>query len=69
MINQRGVNGVADRTWIYNTFGFKTWRAGNQDLTIGGHLTFQTAPPGPGPRVRASVPRRPAPPAHGRPDC
>ena len=45
MINQRGVNGVADRTWIYNTFGFKTWRVGNQDLTIGGHLTFQTGTP------------------------
>ncbi len=45
MINQRGANGVADRTWIYNSFGFKTWRIGNQDLTVGGHLTFQTGTP------------------------
>ena len=45
MINQRGANGVSDRTWIYNSFGFKTWRLGNQDLTLGGHLTFQTGTP------------------------
>ncbi len=45
MINARGANGVNDRTWIYNSFGFKTWRLGNQDLTLGGHLTFQTGTP------------------------
>ena len=45
MINQRGPNHVYDRTWIYNSFGFKTWRIGNQDLTLGGHLTFQTGTP------------------------
>ncbi len=31
--------------WIYNSFGFKTWRIGNQDLTVGGHITFQTGTP------------------------
>ena len=45
MINKRGPNNIYDRTWIYNSFGFKTWRIGNQDLTLGGHLTFQTGTP------------------------
>ncbi len=45
MINRRGLNATYDRTWIYNTFGFKTWRIGNKDLTLGGHLTFQTGTP------------------------
>ena len=45
MINRRGANGTYDREWIYNSFGFKTWRLGNQDLTLGGHLTFQTGTP------------------------
>ena len=45
MINKRGANGSSDRTWIYNSFGFKTWRLGKQDLRLGGHLTFQTGTP------------------------
>ena len=45
MINRRGLNGAYDRTWIYNSFGFKTWRLGNQDLTLSGHLSFQTGTP------------------------
>ncbi|MCY3933258.1 MAG: hypothetical protein OXH70_16245 [Acidobacteria bacterium] len=45
MINKRGANGVYDREWIWNSFGFKTWRLGNQDLTLGGHLTYQTGTP------------------------
>ena len=45
MINRRGLNGTYDRTWIYNSFGFKTWRLGNQDLTLSGHLSFQTGTP------------------------
>ena len=45
MINRRGANGTYDREWIWNTFGFRTWRLGNQDLTLGGHLTFQTGTP------------------------
>ena len=40
MINRRGLNSTYDRTWIYNSFGFKTWRIGSQDLTLGGHLSF-----------------------------
>ena len=45
MINRRGLNSAYDRTWIYNSFGFKTWRLGNQDLTLSGHLSFQTGTP------------------------
>ncbi len=45
MINRRGPNTVMDRTWIYNSFGFKTWRIGSQDFTLGGHFTFQTGTP------------------------
>ncbi len=45
MINKRGANGISDRTWVYNSFGFKTWRLGKQDLTLGGHLTFQSGTP------------------------
>ena len=45
MINRRGLNGAYDRTWIYNSFGFKTWRIGSQDLTLSGHLSFQTGTP------------------------
>jgi len=45
MINRRGLNQAYDRTWIYNSFGFKTWRLGNQDLTLSGHLSFQTGTP------------------------
>ncbi len=45
MINRRGLNSAYDRTWIFNSFGFKTWRVGRQDFTLGGHLTFQTGTP------------------------
>ena len=45
MVNRRGLNSAYDRTWIYNSFGFKTWRLGNQDLTLSGHLSFQTGTP------------------------
>ncbi len=45
MINRRGLNQVYDRTWIFNSFGFKTWRLGGHGLTLGGHLTFQTGTP------------------------
>ena len=30
---------------IFNSFGFKTWNLGNHNLTLGGHLTFQTGTP------------------------
>ena len=45
MINRRGLNQAYDRTWIYNSFGFKTWRLGSHDLTLSGHLSFQTGTP------------------------
>ena len=56
MINQRGVNEVADRTWIYNTFGFKTLahQKPRPDHRRSPDLPDRQ-PPGPGPRVRASV--------------
>ena len=44
-IHRRGPNLSADRTIIFNSFGFKTWRFGQQDVTLGGHLKFQTGMP------------------------
>ena len=44
-INRRGPNTVYDRELILNSFGFKTFTFGKQNLTIGGHLTYQTGTP------------------------
>ncbi|MEE2777232.1 MAG: TonB-dependent receptor [Acidobacteriota bacterium] len=44
-IHRRGPNLSADRSIIYNSFGFKTWRFGKNDLTLGGHLKFQSGMP------------------------
>ncbi|MDX1382906.1 MAG: hypothetical protein R3190_04625, partial [Thermoanaerobaculia bacterium] len=44
-INRRGPNLSADRSVIWNTFGFKVFRFGKSDLTVGGHLKFQTGMP------------------------
>ena len=30
---------------IFNSFGFKTWTLGKQNLTLGGHFTYQTGTP------------------------
>ena len=46
LILRSGPNDVTDRPIILNSFGFKTWRVGgSQDLTLGGHLTFQSGLP------------------------
>jgi hypothetical protein len=44
-INRLGKDINNDRPIILNSFGFKTWRVGKQDLTLGGHLTFQSGLP------------------------
>ncbi|MEM1247979.1 MAG: TonB-dependent receptor [Acidobacteriota bacterium] len=41
-INRLGSDGLIDRPIIFNSFGFKTWTFGRQNLTAGGHFTFQS---------------------------
>ena len=41
-INRFGNEGTIDRPVILNSFGFKTFTFGRQNLTLGGHLTFQS---------------------------
>jgi hypothetical protein len=44
-INAFGDDPNVDRPIILNSFGFKTWRHGSMDYTVGGHLTFQSGLP------------------------
>ena len=44
-INRLGKDINNDRPIIFNSFGFKTWKIGKQDFTLGGHLTFQSGLP------------------------
>ncbi|REJ85860.1 MAG: hypothetical protein DWQ36_15675 [Acidobacteria bacterium] len=45
-INRLGKDSLIDRPVILNSFGFKTWRVGgNHDITLGGHLSFQSGVP------------------------
>jgi len=44
-INRYGHDINNDRPIIWNSFGYKTWRIGKQDLTLGGHFTFQSGLP------------------------
>ena len=44
-INRRGPNHSADREIIFNSFGFKIWNLGVHQLTLGGHLSFQSGTP------------------------
>ena len=44
-INRLGKDINNDRPIILNSFGFKTWNFGKHDLTLGGHLTFQSGVP------------------------
>ncbi|MEM9408935.1 MAG: hypothetical protein AAGA81_23085, partial [Acidobacteriota bacterium] len=41
-INRLGSDGLIDRPIIFNSFGFKTWTFGKQNLTAGGHFTYQS---------------------------
>ncbi|HVS15392.1 MAG TPA: TonB-dependent receptor [Thermoanaerobaculia bacterium] len=45
LINRAGPNNVTDRPIIFNSFGYKTWRIANQDVTLGGHFSFQSGLP------------------------
>ena len=44
-INRRGPNLSADRSVVWNSFGFKVFRFGKSDLNIGGHFKYQTGMP------------------------
>ncbi|MEE2778438.1 MAG: TonB-dependent receptor [Acidobacteriota bacterium] len=44
-INRFGKDINNDRPIIFNSFGYKTWQAGKQDFTLGGHFTYQSGLP------------------------
>jgi hypothetical protein len=44
-INRLGPDNNTDRPVIFNSFGFKRFEFGKQDVTVGGHLSFQTGLP------------------------
>ncbi|HVS08666.1 MAG TPA: TonB-dependent receptor, partial [Planctomycetota bacterium] len=44
-INRLGVDNNTDRPIIFNSFGFKRFDLGTHDVTVGGHLSFQSGIP------------------------